>query len=323
MSTQELLQNLPLSRPSHWRRDFLRRKKRLETELKFARRRTATMIRQWYRTQYFFKVAFKDIKRGTLQNEDGVLGTTFLGIVICFAAVSVAAQVLLSFFETTTTFVDSFGLSIFVASALSVSVFGLCVAWLSAFLLNSISLALMQGLNRTVHKSIRSTLGYGLYFSSRTVAAWVAYLLVMFLPVLALFTVLAALAFTKLISFDQLMLAAPYTIIVAIAWIVVILMQYSLMPFITFYEPEKSFTQAFGRAHALVVGKGRVFTLMLAITALTAIFVTNGLAGVLHDTFNLPYALTMTIGCSLIAIAWTLIMTALLRKRKFARPPKY
>lgn len=319
MSTQELLQLFPFSKPHQWRTAYLRNKKNLNTQLRLSKRLAISKLRKWYRTQYFVSKAYQDIKVGIRRNEDGVLGATFVSVVLCFAVASLSADALLSFFQAAMTLVESYDFSIIIASGLSVAIFSLCIAWLTAFLLNSISLALTQGLHRTVHKSIRSTLSYGLYFSPRIVAAWLSYLLVMFVPLVMVALIIGTLLLREVISFDQLLLAFPYVIIVASTWIIIIFMQYSLMPLITLYEPEKSFKQAFGRAHSLVIGRGRVFTLMLGCLALAGFFVVSEVAQILNILLKIPYSLTIILGSSLIVIIWTAIITVLFRKRKLAR----
>ena len=319
MSTQELLHLFPNSLPHLWRLTYARYKKQLLFRIKLSKRLANKNLRKWYRTQYFIQSAIQDIKIGVARNEDGVLGVSFISITLCFAMAAIASDILLSFFQTTLSLVDAYGFSMFIATGLSVSIFVLCMAWLAAFLLNSISLALTQGLHRTKHKSIRSTLSYGMYFSSRTVAAWVAYLLVMFIPVVMAAVVIATLLVQKVMSFDELLLALPYVIILASTWVVVIHMQYSLMPLIALYEPEKTFTQAFGRAHALVIGRGRVFTIFLTLIALVAGVIVYKVADILNTSLKIPFSMSMIFGISLIVIFWTLTMTVLFRKRKLAR----
>jgi hypothetical protein len=117
------------------------------------------------------------------------------------------------------------------------------------------------------------------------------------------------------ISMDALLGDLPKAVIAALTWIIFVLMQYSLVPYVALFEPELPLSRILRRSRHLVSRRGHLFLLfgyLLFVAALGGAYKVTELAG---PGQGLAFAV-LALGISLVANG-TLVM--LYRKRKLAR----
>ena len=303
---------------------LLRRRTRLAKAR--VRRSLRAMVRKiiractlWYRRQYFLSTSLRDVRTATRANEDIVLALIIVSGALAYAYATVTTEVMYLFFEAAYAIAEILDISMVVLSAITLAVIGASLAWVAAFCFNSMSIALMQGLTGKKNRSLRSTMRLGLHYTSRTATAWMLVAAVIFLPLAA--ALMLGIAFLKFGNTDLLtaLSAAPYAVIAGLAWILYAVMQYSLVPYIAIFEPQRSFSQVFARSHELVRTKGRTFLLSLYMAMLTAVSAVVGLSFVLENMFGLDQSLTIAFGSSLAFLGMNAIMAVFYRKRRLAR----
>jgi hypothetical protein len=210
-------------------------------------------------------------------------------------------------------------ISMLVLSVITLAVLASSLAWLAAFSMNSMSVAIMHGLTGKKIRSLRATMRQGLRFTTRTALAWMLVAGVIFMPPAA--ALMLGIAFLKFGVTDLLdsLTAAPYVVIAGVAWVLYCLMNYSLVPYVALFEPHLSFSRAFKRSQQLVTRRGRLFLLSLYMALLALLAGITGMSFVLENQFNLDQSLTINFGAALAFMATNAIMVVFYRKRRLAR----
>ncbi len=316
MSTKEIINWLPFPRTIVIERRLRKIQRLMLAKLRKHRRKALQRASHWYKEQYFLSSAVADVRRGIRHNEDIFLGVGFISFGFAFGMASLSSEILFYVFQSVYAVVTAFQMSIFPLAVVTVTMFAVCVAWSAAALINGVNIALIQGINRKVYRSTIATLRRGLYLATRTTAAWVAFLLAMFIPVAVIGWISMLLVILQHVSFDQIIATAPYLTIVSLIWMLFVMAQYSLMPIIATFEPEKTFRQAFTRSHQLVRGHGRIFTGALYLASTVACTAIYGVALLLNTLFAVDTSIILILGCSLVAIAQSSVLTVLYLKRR-------
>jgi hypothetical protein len=294
-------------------------KNRFRRTYRLAMRKTNRAAVNWYARQYFLAQAYQDVRRAIRANEDIFIGTIIVAAVLAYAFATVASEVLFMFFATAYAVAEAFDISMVVLSVITLAVLGASLAWVAAFALNSMSIALMHGLTGKKQRSLRQTLRHGLRLTSRTALAWFIVAVMITGPLVAAATL--SMALLKFGSADLLaaLTVAPYVVIAALTWVIYALMQYSLVPYIAFFEPKLSFSQAIARSHQLVQRTGRIFLLFLYVGLAAALAACYGVSVFLENALRINQSLTISFGASLSLIAMNALMVVFYRKRRLAR----
>jgi hypothetical protein len=301
------------------RRPLRLAKARMRRSLRAVTRKIVRACTAWYRRQYFLTSSFRDVRTASRANEDIVLALVIVSGALAYAYATVTSELIYLFFEAAYAIAEILDLSMVALSAITLAVIGSSLAWVAAFCFNSMSIALMHGLTGKKNRSLRSTMRLGLRYTSRTATAWMLVAAIIFLPLAA--ALMLGIAFLKFGNTDLLtaLAAAPYAVIAGVAWILYAVMQYSLVPYIAIFEPQRSFSQVFARSHELVRSKGRIFLLSLYMALLIAVSAVVGLSFILEDAFGIDQSLVVAFGSSLAFLAMNAVMAVFYRKRRLAR----
>lgn len=308
---------LDLPRPN---RRFFKRKlsharkqthKLFRAQIRRARSRSLAAIR----SQYYLTDAFDDLRIAARRNEDIFITAIILILVLGFSYVATAANFLILFFKTAYDLADLSGVNMGLLMAVAGVVAAVLFGWLAAFLLNLMSVAIMDGATRKVRRSVRTTVRTSLRHAGRVASAWLLFGCIIGVP-LALGAAGSYLYMhAHAISMDALLGDLPKAVIAALTWIIFVLMQYSLVPYVALFEPELPLSRILRRSRQLVSRRGHLFLLfgyLLFVAALGGAYKVTELAG---PGQGLAFAV-LALGISLVANG-TLVM--LYRKRKLAR----
>lgn len=320
MSVNELKQFFPIIPPVRaWNRLIELRYINTRKALRKSYRLTRSRLRHWYRTQYFITNAWRESLRAIKANEDICVGVMFICLTTLFGLMYLASNILYTFMDSAMGIADAFGVSIVAVSGVAGFVFALTTAWLVALLLSSLAVAIRQGMHRTVYRSILSTLRRGLHEANRLVVSWLMLLVILLLPVFMLSVVLFTAVLTELIDFDKFEQLLPYTVVTALGWVIVSFMDYALLPIVRLFEHEKTMTQALARTHNLVRGRGRLFILGSLGLALLPVGLVYAVTKIAPAQIGNKLDILLWVTALTVSITWTMIMTALYRRRSQSR----
>lgn len=305
------------------RKPFLKKFK--NNRAKFSRlinariRTTKRYVAQIARQHYLLPTAFKDLRRAAAQNEDVVLASVVNAFILVYACAVIAVQFVVALSKATYAMSEATEFDMGLLLLVAVPTVALFCALLATMSLNFMALAVMDGANRKVYRSIRSTFRRSLAFASRVTSAWMLLGLVHFARFLAVF--IPVYLYVKWFS-DIAVLSNNVLIAIGAAgavWLVAGMVQYSMVPYVALFEPHYLLTEAFRRSRQLVTKQAVVFTM-------TGFLV---LGGYLYGLYKLCVLLKSWIGVStnLLFILGLLAgimlangaMVMLYRKRKQAR----
>jgi hypothetical protein len=223
------------------------------------------------------------------------------------------------FFKTGYDIAELSGINMAVLMLMVCSILGVVGGWLAAWLLNMLSFSIMDGANRKLHRSFRSTARKGLQYASRVTGAWVALLFVVLLPLL----VMALNSFLVLRGVRQPLavveLLFPYVATASVASTVLLLINYGLVPYVALFEPELPLHKALDRSHQLVRRRGRIFILAVYGLLGAAVAAAYSLALVFNQFLRIPEPITFFILSGLAVMYANCLMVMFYRKRKQAR----
>lgn len=324
MILTELLQTLQTPyRPARQRRLLKRKLTQAQRRTKrfiLARlRRARTVTRAVIRRQYFLTTAYTDLKTSVRLNEDIALGSLITIGTIGFSAAVLLSELAFIFYRTAYELSELTGISMFVFAAIATSVLAVLAGWIMAFMLNSVSISIMEGATRKVHRSLRATLRRSLAQASRIASAWLLVLLAIAAPLgLAAGVALLWLSVNP-ISLDNFMVFAQAAIITSLAWVILMLINYSLVPIVALFEPKLDLGQTFGRSRSLVNRRGRLFILALHGAFVLTVGALYLLAAGLERVLGIPSVLLLSIGIFAAIVVNHSLLTTLYRKRRLAR----
>lgn len=297
------------------RKKLLRQQLLLKRSVKRSTRRTVASLRR----QYYLTDAFGDSRRAFAQNEDIALAALIIISFLSFSAVSTFANAVYILILAGSVISDVTGINLAVLVIIALGISGVAIAWISAFLQNLLSVALMEGATRKRNRSLRQSLRKALRYASRTAAAWIALLGAAFIPAAVILPVTFL-----ILHFAHIKIAAglPYLLgagFLGLAWAVWVLANFSLLPYTHLFDTPKSWRDAATRSQRLVQNKGRLFVLgghLVFLAALAALYcVALGIQKLTHFNSSIMFLMLNTITMT-VANA---ILTMFYRKRKLAR----
>lgn len=294
-------------------------KTRTRRQVKSKIRKTRSLTLAWYRRQYFLAAAYGDMRLAVRRNEDIFIAISVIAIALGYAYAAIASNLFYTFFLTAFSVSEASGANIFVISAIAAGSLAIIFAWLAGFVLNSISIAIMQGANRNQIRSTRATLRQALRHAGRTTLYWLMFLALIAIPIAAVslvgFLYMSHFADTQAEIFQVI----QYGIIAAIAGVLYVLLYYTLLPVVALFEPRLTQRQVFARSRELVNSKGKLFILAGYGLLAAVLFASYNLSLLLHDLAGLPAALTFSLLLLPILMYVNGIMTMFYRKRRLAR----
>ncbi|GAC1386440.1 MAG: hypothetical protein NVS1B7_4940 [Candidatus Saccharimonadales bacterium] len=310
-----ITQQLEALRPARQAQNFESFLKLRQRMLRRSMRRTARLIA----AQYYLTDAYVDSRRAFSLNEDIALATVLVIGVLSFSTISILANALYMFVLTANAFAAVAGVDFALLMIVAFAVCGVIIAWLAAFLQNALSIALMDGLIRKQNRSLITTFRRALHSTSKTTLAWFLLALATGMPVAIGVSLLAG---GLRMAHVPVYAAIPYLVAagsVASCWMLVILANYSLLPYVALFEPINSWKDSFRRSRKLVTRKGRLFILsgyaVLGGCLLASYVCARMIQTVTHFNATLLFMMLSTIVFSVA----NGIMTAFYRKRRLAR----
>lgn len=312
--------------PSSWRltkrrmqRNLLRAKRHTQKLLYSKARKLRRSLAAKMRHQYFPTAAVQELKTAARHNEDIVIGTLLVALILAYGFGVAGINFMLQVFITVTQMSAVMGINalwLFVVAGIT---FSIASAWLSVFLNNMVSLALMQGANRKIYRSLRDTIRQSLAATGRVTTAWLLFAALLALPGILGAVVILTAIYGLGVNPDQ---ALPYLVILVIAIIAGVItaaINYTLVPYVAFFEQHIPLKQTLGRSRQLVMRRGRLF--ILGIYLILGAFL--ALAFRLAHTIDslLPLSGGLLFGMALLPalILTNGIFVTLYRKRRLAR----
>lgn len=269
--------------------------------------------------QYMLSNALTDTRRTFLLNEDIILASIIIIIILNFSATSLIANTLYVFMLSATVTAELLGVNLMLLATIALSVLGISLLWLSSFMQNLLTVSFMEGLTRKQNRSLRLTIRRSLARASQTASAWLGLILMAFVPGAAFLLTAVIITFLAQIELTN---SVPYILAAgtgAFVWIAWILANYSLFPYVVMFGKYADLRDALAQSKQLVKRRGRLFILSgylvfgiaLALTYFTATIIQR-LTGI---DASLPFLLLSAVPISF----GNVFLTILYRKRKLAR----
>lgn len=282
-------------------------------------RKIKSATRQAVRRQYYFSNAYADTRQAISRNEDIFITALIVMAVMSFAAVRVLFEFLFMFLNTAFALSQLTTLNVMVWITAACLVVGVMYAWVAAFSFNMLSLSIMEGATGKKLRSVRQTARKSLSRASRVTAVWFCLAALLTLPVLAAIAgVLTYLHFYPM-SPAGLLALAPKIAVAGVAWICLVLMNFSLAPQVALFEPNLTLGQVFSRSRLLVRRRGRIFLLLGHCLLAAALLVTYKLSGMIEHVLMLNKWVAFSLFLLAAAALGNGIKTTLYRKRCLAR----
>lgn len=293
--------------------------KRLNKAIKSRIKTIRKSISLTAKKHYFLPTAYKDLRSAAAKNEDIVLTSVAWTTIMVYACASLTLEFLVAMSRITYALAEASGYDMGVL----ILVFGPIVALFTVLLMatsfNFMSLAIMDGANRKVYRTIRSTLARSLTAASRITGAW---FLLSVVHAFRLLVVLIPLAmyvkyFHRVahLSYEAVAAAAA----IGLVWFIVGLFRYSLVPYIALYEPKMILDLTFVKSRQMVNRQAVVFMITgltsLALYCFGLYKLCVYLKGFIGIGTNLLFVLGIMAGIMLANGG----MAMLYRKRKLAR----
>jgi hypothetical protein len=272
-----------------------------------------------YRRQYFLSSAYGDLRTAISHNEDIFISSILAVFILSYSIWTTALNTLFIFLETAYEVAEFTGMSMTLLALIVSGVVAVICSWLLAFLMNMTSFAVMDGATRKQLRSIRSTARRSLRYTSRVAGAWFALLAAVTLPLFA--TGLSILIYLQANTptIPELISYIPYAIIGAASWIIIMLMNYSLVPHVALFEPTMSLSKTFRRSRQLVVRRGRLFILSSYALLSLGLCIAYILSASLDNIIGLNKWLSFSFAIVGSVLLLNGLTATLYRKRKLAR----
>lgn len=291
----------------------------MQRQLKARARKARSLIRMYARQQYYLTTALGDMRTSAARNEDIFITAVICTAIIGFSFAATATNAVLLFLATAYDLAEITGASMGLLMLIVCGVLTVIGGWLASFVLNMQSLAIMDGARRKVHRSVRSTIRNGLRYASRVASAWIALLSLITLPLLL--TAVPCYLYLRQAAnpISALTDIVPVAAVSGISWIVLVMLNFSLAPYVSLFEPQTTLKAAFVRSHQLVKRRGRLFILGGYILLTTAIYGAYMVAILIENSLGLGKNLTFFMGAFSIVMLANGVMVSLYRKRSLAR----
>jgi hypothetical protein len=280
--------------------------------------RAESALLRHLRTQYYPATAWADLRIAALRNEDIVLNAFILLMVIGFATTVTVFDFALLFLNTAYDISALTGIDmrilILVVGGVLVSLGG----WVSAFLMNMMSIAILDGAHRKLKSTVRTTFRTALSMASAVTTAWFMLAVRSVLP--ALSAVIIGTLYLKFFydTFTLPLLVWAVAAATMMTWSLVNFLRFSLAPYIVLFE-RAPIPQAFKRSNTLLKYRGKVFLLSVYISLVALLAAMYGAAYLIesivaYDKYPV-FAVMGVFGLS----ATNGMLVMLYRKRKLSR----
>lgn len=300
-------------------RKIQKNKTRYMRSLKKAAKKSRTRTAAYFRNQYYLTTATRDLKTAAARNEDIVIASLIVTAGLLFSYMKMAGEAMLLFFQTAYELSELTGMNMLVLGVVVLAIFSVIAGWLSAFLLNIISISIMDGATRKQYKSVRATIRKGLRYASRVTGAWIVYLATLMIPLITLAapSILYVIAAPNpLIALEKLV---PFLTVASISSTILLIMNYGMMPYVALFEPLPPLSQTLETSRQLVKTRGRLFILGIYGFFFAAMTTAYGVAYVLQNMLQIPKGITFIVLAGMVILYTHSLMVMLYRKRKLAR----
>jgi hypothetical protein len=315
MSIQELEALLPQRQGQGFTKTISQSQRRIKRTVKRSRNHLVAAIRR----QYYLTNALSDAKKAYLLNEDISLASLIITGFLSFSVISVLANAIYTFALAASVISAILGINLVILMMMAFSTVGVLLFWTSALLQNMVSISLIEGATRKQKRSLKLTMSKSLSRASKTSAAWILLLSAAAVP--AGMITLSTIIVTHMLGLS-LSASLPYIIaaaVTALLWIIWVLANFSLMPYVVLFEKPANWQAAFSQSYFMVRRKGRLF-LASGIFSLLALFaLLYGLSALFQKVFNLDSTIIfLVLSIAGINVA-NAILTMFYRKRRLAR----
>lgn len=287
--------------------------------VKKASKRMSSKTALYFRSQYYVSSATSDLKKATVHNEDIVITSSIISIILMFCYIKMAGEMLFLFLLTAYEFAEATNFNMIVLFIVVISVFAVIAGWLAAFIMNTLAISIMEGATRKQYKSIRSTLRKSLKYTSRVTCAWLAYLAVIGLPQVAIAIMTFIFITIGPNPLEALTSVMPLIAVASITSAVLLIMNYGLVPYVALFENSIPLSRTFQRSRQLVKTKGRIFILGIYGILTTALITAYFVSKIIENLIYIPNVFTFFVLASAIAFYSHCLTVMLYRKRKLAR----
>jgi hypothetical protein len=282
-------------------------------------KRVKRSINGWYRRQYFMSMAHRDTKLFASKNEDIMLAVVFAAAVIGFAVAAVAAELMFTFFLTAYTVSEVSGASMLLLAMIAGGTLGVSIVWILSFLLNAISIGLMQGANNVKRRSILKTLRAGLQTAGKTSMVWVLLACKAAVPAIAVLLGTVLYITVAHVDIKELVTIIPYSVVAMLIGVEWVLMRNALAPVVAAHESTLGYKEIFARSNQLLRRRGQLFALSLHMLFVLGLSLAYGVSLVMSSVLGISQVLTLGLAIFGMAVYAQSLMTALYRKRRLAR----
>lgn len=277
-------------------------------------------VNQTAKKHYFLSTAFRDLRGAAKQNEDVVIAAASLTMLLTYGCTVLAANFILELSKTTYALSDASGFNMGLLIILAMVIVGVFVALIAATATNFMSIAIMDGANRKIYRSIRSTLVRSLSAASRITCAWfllgivyLARLLAILIPLIVYLKFLTGI----MVFSNEVVIAAAA--IISLLWLATGVLRFSLVPYVALFEPQYLLNESFSRSRQLVNKQAALFMVTgfgLLIAYTIGLF---RLCVYLKQWLGIGTNLLFAIGLLAALMLANGAMVMLYRKRKMAR----
>lgn len=271
------------------------------------------------RSQYMLTNAFTDTRRTFLLNEDIILASIIIIVILNFSATSVIANTLYVFMLSATVASELSGVNLMLLAAITLSVLAISLIWVSSFMQNLLATSFMEALTRKQNKSLRLTIRRSLARASQTACSWLMLAALTFVP--AGLIMLSPIVAAYLTAVDMTV-AMPYFIAAgtgALVWVIWTLANFTLFPYVVMFGRYEDLKDALSQSRQLVKRKGRLFILSGYILFTAAMGLIYLLATAIQTLTSIDANLIFLLLSAAPISLGNVVLTILYRKRKLAR----
>jgi hypothetical protein len=304
--------------PARPKRKLMRAKAKAHkfTRAQIKKARTNTI--RYYRSQYYPATAWTDLRIAALHNEDIVLNSVVILWVIGFACAATLFDFALLFLNTAYDISSLTGIDMKILLLIVGGVLASVGGWVTAFLLNMMSLAILDGANRKIKTTVRSTLRRAISMASTVTTTWLMIALRCAMPLLV--TMIVGVVY---ISYFYGVFTLPLEVwSVAVAsmmtWSIVNFLRYSLAPYIVLFE-RAPIGSALKKSSSMLKHRGKVFLLSIYTCLVAALGIMYVVSYSIDQLIGYDWYLIFAVLAVSGLIATNGVLVMLYRKRKLAR----
>lgn len=304
--------------PARPKRKLMRAKAKAQKIVRANIKKTQSGTVRYFRSQYYPATAWADLRIAALHNEDIVLNSVVLLWVIGFACAATIFDFALLFLNTAYDISSLTGIDMKILLIVVSGVLASIGGWVAAFLLNMMSFAILDGANRKVKTTARSTLRKAMSRASAVTTAWLMVAVRCALPLLA--TVIGGVVY---LSYFYSALTLPLEIwAIAVAammtWSIMNFLRYSLTPYIVLFE-QAPVASALKKSRSMLRQRGRVFLLGTYLCLAAALGLMYAISYGIDQLIGYNWYLIFSVLAVSGLVATNGILVMLYRKRKLAR----